>query len=151
MSLALWEPLRSIDTLDRLVDDFFGRRADLAGALTAGRAGAERVWRPAADLLADESGYKFHFDLPGVSKENIEIDVSDGVLTVRGKREDVVENKNEDVYRRETFRGVFERSFRLPADADATSITADYKDGVLDVRVPKTAAAKARRIPIGTN
>ena len=151
MSLALWEPLRSIDSLDRLVDEFFGRRLDLNGAPAGTRSPGERVWRPAADLLADETGYKFHFDLPGVAKDNIEIDVSDGVLTVRGKREDVVENKNEDVYRRETFRGVFERSFRLPTDADASSITADYNDGVLDVRVPKAATAKARRIPIGTN
>ena len=97
MSLMLWEPLRQMDVFDRLVDDMFGRHTN---GRTTFR--PDRAWRPAADLVADEAGYRFHFDLPGVAKDDIEIDVSDGVLTVRGKRKDVIEKEDEaHTYRRE--------------------------------------------------
>ena len=83
-------------------------------------------------------------------KDAIEIDVADGVLTVRGKREDKNEAKDADgkVFRRESFVGTFSRSFRLPDNVDTDAITAEHVDGVLEVRVPKAAEAKPRRIEI---
>jgi HSP20 family protein len=110
-----------------------------------------RRWQPAADLVSDEGGYTIRFDVPGVSKDAIDINVDDRVLTVSGERTDTTENdEKKNVYRRETFYGRFSRAFRLPEDADVENVKASYVDGVLEVRVPKSAQAQPRRIEIGT-
>jgi HSP20 family protein len=142
MSLTLWEPLRRLDDFDRVVDDLLASRRMKQ---------VERAWKPAADLVAEKDAYVFRFDIPGVAKDRIDIDVVDGVLTVQGKREDRSEAKDEEgrVFRRETFVGTFKRSFRLPDNVDTASITADHENGVLEVRVPKAAETQARRIQIG--
>jgi HSP20 family protein len=149
MNLTLREPFRHMhgfNGFDRLVGDPFGRR--FGAELSEG----ERSWRPATDLVADEAGYTLRVDLPGMAREAIDIDLSDDVLTVRGKREDVVEEKGDgEVYMRETYRGSFERRFRLPTDAERKAIKADYADGVLKVRVPKSEAAVPKKIPIGNS
>jgi len=144
MSLTMWEPLRERHAFDRLVDDFFGRQANGTSR------DVYRGWKPVADLVTDDSGYSFHFDVPGVAAGDIEIDVEDGVLTVSGERKSVVEEeKDASLCRREVRRGRFERAFRLPTDADPASITAEHANGVLVVRVPKAAEARARKIPVG--
>ncbi|MFT5043001.1 MAG: HSP20 family protein, partial [Hyphomicrobiaceae bacterium] len=97
-------------------------------------------------------GYRFKFDVPGVARDAIHIDVEDRVLTVTGERSDAREQKEGKeagkVWRRERFYGKFTRAFQLPTDADAASISAHYEDGVLEVSVPKTEAVKARRVEI---
>ena len=84
MSVTLWKPLRQSDALDRLVDDFFGRQTG------SWDSDVQRVWRPATDLVASDDGYRFYFDIPGVSADDISIDVDDGVLTVSGERKSLV-------------------------------------------------------------
>jgi HSP20 family protein len=143
MSLALWDPFRSTGSFDRAINDVFGQNAtrfiDTA-----------RRWQPAADLVSDEDGYTVRFDVPGVSKDAIDINVDDRVLTLSGERTDTIENDDKkNVYRRETFYGKFSRAFRLPEDADVENVKATYVDGVLEVRVPKSAQAQPRRIEIG--
>ena len=145
MNLAMWEPFMSSDSIDRVVGDIFGPNAS--------RRLAEKVqqWRPAADLASDEDGYTVRFDVPGVSKDAININIEERVLTVSGERTDTFESdEKSNVYRRETFHGKFSRAFRLPEDADTNSVTANYVDGVLEVRVSKSPQAQARRIEIGT-
>ncbi len=143
MSLTLWEPLSRLDDFDRVVGDLLG---------TGRMKQVERIWKPAADLVAEKDAYVFRFDLPGVPKDHIDIDIVEGVLTVQGKREDRSEEKDEEgrVFRREAFVGTFKRSFRLPDNVDTASITADHENGVLEIRVPKAAEAQARRIEIGS-
>ena len=138
--------MRHMDEFDRIVDDFFGNGPSLDR-----RARATRQWMPAADVVAEEDAYLYRFDLPGVAKDAIEIDIADGVLTVRGKREDRSEEQDEAgrVVRRETFTGSFQRSFRLPENADGAAASAEHRDGVLEIRVPRSAAAQKRRIEIG--
>jgi len=158
MNLSVFPPLRRIDELDRLVDGFFSNARNRPASSPA----PSRSWRPAADLVSDEKSYVIRFDLPGVSTEDIDIDFADGVLTVQGKRPDPFEKKAADaaetaetanagqtVLRREIYSGQFRRAFRLPDDVDSASISAAFSDGVLEVKVPKSAAAQARRIPIG--
>ena len=144
MNLSLWEPLPTFGTFDRFVDDVFGR-------VPNGESGDAPVsaWRPVADLVERDDAYEFRFDLPGLTREAIEIDVADRALTVHGKRDNrVAAAPKAAVHRREVAYGRFERSFRLPTDADTAAITAEYKDGVLAVRIPKSAAARARKITI---
>jgi HSP20 family protein len=144
MTLGLWEPLRTFDRFDRLVDDMFGVAPN-------GVRRSERVaaWRPAADLIETKDGYEFRFDLPGLTREAIEIDVADRALTVHGERPALAADEQKvAVHRRELAYGRFQRSFQLPNDADAAAISAEYKDGVLAIRIPKAAAARARKVPI---
>jgi HSP20 family protein len=145
MSLTLFDPLRSVDTFDRFFEDFFEAPADGQSPRRV-----ERAWRPATDVRADAKGYEFSFDVPGVPKDAIDIRVEDGVLEVSGERKNVEERQDGGYHRRETFRGRFQRSFRLPKDADASEITARCADGVLSVRVGKLASAQPRRIPIAS-
>jgi HSP20 family protein len=138
MTLAFWEPFRELDKFDRVVSDMFSRDADTS-----------RTHRLVTDLAADKDGYVFRFDMPGVPKDSININVEDNVLTVSGERnETFASDESKTVYRREVITGKLERSFRLPDDADAQKVTASYTDGVLEVRVARSEAAQPRRIPI---
>jgi HSP20 family protein len=145
MTLSFWEPFRDFDRFDRVVNDLFGQDA-------SARAVADRARRPAADLAADKDGYIFRFDLPGVPKDAIDISVENDVLTISGERKSaLVAEEGRNVYRRETPCGRFERSFRLPDDADAERVSASYTDGVLEVRVPRSVQVQPRRIPISVS
>ena len=150
MTLTLWEPFSAFDRFDRIVNDLFGplgTRSSL-GVRSAYR--PEGAWLPATDLVSDEGAYRLRFDLPGVAKDEITIEVDDGVLTVSGERKNTREAKGDgSVHRRESLRGRFQRSFRLPEDADEDSIDANYKDGVLEIKVDRSeAVSQTKRIPI---
>jgi HSP20 family protein len=145
MTLSFWEPFRDFDRFDRVVNDLLGQEA-------SARAVADRARRPAADLAADKDGYVFRFDLPGVPKDAIDINVENDVLTISGERKaSFAAEEGRTIYRRETPSGKFERSFRLPEDADAERVSAAYADGVLEVRVPRAAQVQPRRIPISAS
>ena len=147
MTLAFWEPFRELDTIDRVVGNLFGRDAREAWE----RAQSSRTHRLSADLAADKDGYVFRFDVPGVPKDAISISVEDNVLTVSGERTESFTDETGEpntVYRREIVSGHFERSFRLPDDADKNKVTANYSDGVLEVRVARSEAAQPRKIAI---
>jgi HSP20 family protein len=145
MTLSFWEPLPDFDRFDRVVSGLFGQESAAHNA-------AERARRPAADLAADKEGYVFRFDLPGVPKDAIDINVENDVLTISGERKaPFAAQEGQSIYRRETPSGKFERSFRLPEDADAERVAAVYADGVLEIRVPRAALVQPRRIPISAS
>jgi HSP20 family protein len=148
MTLGFWEPFRELDTIDRVVGNLFGRDARDAWE----RAQSSRTHRLAADLASDKDGYVFRFDVPGVPKDAISISMEDNVLTVSGERAESFAGNNDEstVYRREIVSGQFERSFRLPDDADKEKVTASYTDGVLEVRVGRAEAAQPRKIAISS-
>ena len=138
MNLAMWDPFVSSGSLGSV----FGP------STTKERSG---LWRPVADLASDESGYTIRFDVPGVSKDDIDINVEERVLTITGERSDTSESdEKSNVYRREALYGKFSRAFRLPEDADAENVTASYVNGVLEELVPKSPKDQERRIEIGT-
>ena len=138
MNLAMWDPFASSGSLGGV----------LSPSVLKERSGQ---WRPVADLASDDSGYTVRFDVPGVGKDDIDINVEERVLTISGERSDTFESdEKSNVYRREAFYGKFSRAFRLPEDADTENVTANYVNGVLEVRVPKSPQAQAHRIEIGT-
>lgn len=143
MTLSVWEPWKTINSFDRIFDNFLANdRLDGDVCL--------HNWRPAADTIVDDDGYLLRIDLPGVAKDDIDISMEDGVLSVSAERtEQTREDKDGRVYRREVRYGRFERAFRLPSDADKDSVTANCNDGVLEIRIARCEAAKARKIPIG--
>ncbi|MCE8009326.1 Hsp20/alpha crystallin family protein [Aestuariivita sp.] len=106
---------------------------------------------PAAEASGDGQAYVIDMELPGVSEADIELMIEDGVVTIRGEKKTEQEKKGDTWYFSERQYGAFRRSFRLPADADADGVSARMKDGVLRVKVPRTApqpSEKARKIEI---
>ena len=97
---------------------------------------------PAVNTREADDAYYIEVDLPGVKKEDINIDVKDNILTISGERKVEEERKEDDFYRVESVYGKFERSFSLPEDVDADKIEAEAKDGVLTVKIPKAQSVE---------
>ena len=144
--MSQWNPLQDLvvlqDRMNRLFEDATQRRTQ-----TGGENGDEferADWTPAADIYETESGYSIAIDLPGIKRDAIEIDIDDNRLIVKGTR--VVEESR--ARRNERPRGKFLRSFTVPASIDQGRIGAEYKDGVLQIRLPKRAEQKAQKIEV---
>ena len=105
-------------------------------------------WRPTVDTFEQENAIVVKAELPGVNKEDVSINVHQSVLTLSGERKRDEEVKEEKYYRRERFYGKFQRSFTLPENIDPDKIFASFKDGVLEVRIPRTEKSQAKRIEI---
>lgn len=140
-TLARWDPFRELASLQnemgRLLNVFEGNGRTLQN------------WVPALDVVETDDELVYSFDLPGVSKDDIDIQFEDGMLTVTAKRDRKHEVKEDRFYRYERRFGTFSRTVGLPQGADESSIRADFNDGVLKVRVAKPEETKPRRIEIG--
>ena len=135
---------RYAEPFDQLFDTFFGR----AGRPAAN--GNALMRAPETDVIETEREIRVVTEMPGLRRENIEIDVENNVLTIRGeKREQRTEGEQGRWHLAERRYGTFSRSFVLPRDVDADNIQAAFQDGVLTVSVPKSEKARRRRIEIG--
>ncbi len=138
-----WNPLKDLvilqDRMNRLFEDATQRRANT----DAGDEFERADWTPPADIYETESSYVIAIDLPGVKRDTVEIDLDDNRLVVKGTR--IVE---ESRHRSERPRGKFLRSFSIPGSVDQGGIGAEYKDGVLQIRLPKRQEQKAQRVVI---
>jgi HSP20 family protein len=123
--------------VDRLFDSFFGTDRDQA-----------RRWVPPVDLVEAEDHFVLKADLPGLAEEDVTIEVQDGTLTISGERRAEHEQRERGWYRIERSFGSFRRSLTLPDGVDADAISASFERGVLEVRVPKPAERKPRRVEI---
>ena len=115
-----------------------------------GGGGATRQWMPAVDAWETDEEVVYAFDLPGIPEDEISIEFEDGSLTVSGERERTQEVSDDRLYRYERRFGSFTRTIALPQGVSEDSIKADYKDGVLEVRVAKPEQPTPRRIQIGS-
>lgn len=144
MALIRWDPIRELDSLqgdmNRLFDRFFeGRGANGRSA---------RRWIPAMDLAESDDHLVLRADLPGMTEKDVDIEIKDGVLTVSGERKAEHEEKGEGFHRVERAFGSFSRSLSLPDGVDPDTVDATFKEGVLEVRVPKPAESKPTRVQI---
>ena len=107
-------------------------------------------WAPSCNVSETPEEYRIEAELPGVKQEDFELKVDDGVLSLRGERREEKEEKSKKYHRVESSYGSFMRSFTLPADADEGKVEAEYKDGMLKVRIPRTApkGSTARTVEI---
>jgi HSP20 family protein len=146
MAIVRWDPVRELDSfqadMNRLFDGFFQAR----GSGTGGH----RRWIPAMDLVETEENLVLRADLPGMTEDDVEIEIKDGVLTVSGERKAEHEEKEEGFYRVERAFGGFSRSLSLPQGIDAGGVSANFDNGVLEVRVPKPAERKPTKVQIGS-
>ena len=107
------------------------------------------LWTPAVDVKEDDAAYSVHLEVPGVSQRDIDLQLQDNVLTVRGRKEQKQES-GEGRYRRvERSYGTFARSLALPRAVDENAVTANLENGVLEVRLPKREEARPCQINVG--
>lgn len=141
MNLIRWTPFRDLD-------DLFGRYTrGLEGQLPS-VLGDDVKWRPAANIVENDTEYTIKADLPEVKRDDIDVKVENGVLTISGERRVEKSSEDEKEHRRETYFGSFTRSFALPENTDEDAISAETKDGVLLVHVPKTKSQKRDAVSI---
>ena len=108
-------------------------------------------WFPAVDIHEDAERIVLRAELPGVGRDDIDVSVEDGTLTLRGEKKQEKQVESAGAFRQERYYGSFSRSFVLPATINADRINATYKDGILEVVLPKAEEAKPRRIKIDTS
>jgi HSP20 family protein len=144
MAIVRWDPVRDLDSfqsdVNRLLDTFFGARP----AHEAGRR-----WMPAMDLVEADDHLILKADLPGLDRDDVEIEVKDDVLTISGERKSEHEERGDGYHRIERAYGGFARSLTLPKGIDPDQVQAEFDKGVLEVRIPKPAERKPHRVQIG--
>ena len=141
--MARWE-----SEMERMFDDFFGRR--LRPIMD------ERWWptraiglsAPAVDLYEEKDEIVAKIELPGMEKDDIEVNITDHRLTVKGEKKKEKEIKEENYYRSERSYGSFIRALDLPKEVQAEKAQASFKDGVLEIRLPKTEEAKKKEVKV---
>ena len=141
MTLVKWNPSRSLFNINSDVMDQFFNNNWL-------NTRSDSDWMPAVDIEEDENGYKFFVELPGMEKDDVKISLNDDILTIKGEKkyEKKDENKNYHCYERRY--GTFERAFRLNSDVIIDKIDATFKNGVLQVELPKAEIAKPKEIEV---
>jgi HSP20 family protein len=146
MAIVRWEPFRELATLQNEMNRLFNTAFDTP---PAGNGGALRRWMPAMDLVETADHFVLRADLPGLSQEDVNIEVEDRVLTVSGERKTEHESSKEGYHRIERAFGSFSRALTLPDGVDPEAVEASFDRGVLEVRIPKPEQRKPRKIAIG--
>lgn len=146
MSLVRWDPFRELEDmsarLNRLVSQPLARQMADDGSMSLSD------WTPAIDVQETDDEYVLKADLPEVKKEDVQVEIQDRMLSVRGERHQEKEEKGKKFHRVERAYGRFERCLSLPTEVDAQKVAAEFKDGVLKVHLPKSAAERPRTIDV---
>ena len=146
MTIVRWEPFNNLsrlqDHINRMFEEAFSGASRLDEDLAA------CAWKPDVDIYENDEGTVIVADLPGVPRDHIALEIKDDVLTLSGERADVDAMPPERFVRKERGCGTFRRTFRMPMALDPASISARFKDGVLEIRIPKPEAEKVRKVPI---
>src|SRR5215203_191928 len=146
MTIVRWEPLRELTSLQSEMNRLFNTVFDAPSGAPSGP--VMRRWVPPMDLVESGDHFVLRADLPGMSEEDVQIELEDGTLTVSGERKDEHEERQEGFHRVERSFGAFSRSLTLPKGVDADAVAAKFDRGVLEIRIPKPEERKPRRISI---
>ena len=147
MTLTRWNPTRELLDIEKEFNrlfNSFGRKFGNGDNEEYENA----VWTPLTDVTEDKDNYTISLDIPGVSKENVKISYNNGQLTVSGERKQEKEEKEKNFYRVERSYGKFYRAFNLPQEIKEDNIEAQFKDGQLNITVPKAEKVKPKEIEI---
>ena len=141
-----WDPLRDLsgiqDKMNQLFEDTFSRTRGRDETLGKG------MWTPAVDIFETEEAVMVKAEIPGVERDQIAVEIKDGILTLHGERKFEKEVKEENYHRIERAYGTFHRSFSLPSSVEQDRISAKFKEGVLEVTLPKKERAKPKQIKV---
>lgn len=143
-TLDRWEPFRGLSEIhtemNRLCDTFLNRPVGLGMK--------ERLWAPALDMYETKDDLYVQVELPGVKENEVQVSITNDVLTVKGERAQQQELRDDNSPRLERWFGKFERSIELPTAIQADKVKATYRDGVLEIKLPKAEAVKPKEIKI---
>jgi HSP20 family protein len=143
-TLVRWEPFREIAALQNEMSRFMN-------GLLEGNGRTTQAWVPALDVWETGQDIVYALDLPGIPEEKISVELDEGALTISAERERAQEESNDRYYRFERRFGTFSRTFGVPQGVTENDVSADYKDGVLEVHVKKPEQPKPKRIQVGSN
>lgn len=148
MDLVKWDSFDGLNRMqsrmNELFDEVFGRSPMVSA--TAGN-----LWHPAVDILESHDAYLVRAELPGMKKDDVRLEVREGTLTLSGERKFDEPAKGVEYRRSERTSGKFSRSFYLPQKIKQDDIKASFRDGILEIHIPKVEEAKAKQIPILVN
>jgi HSP20 family protein len=143
MALVKWDPLREIE-------DMFDRYTKAVGWSRTGTQDIVETgdWTPRVDISETDKEFLIKAEIPEVKKDDVKVTVENGVLSIRGERKQEKEEREKKFHRVERHYGSFLRSFALPDNVDETKIQASFKDGMLNLQIPKTKEAKPKAIEV---
>jgi len=146
MSMVKWDPFSNMTTLqdriNRLFDDAFPRTAQEDEDMTA------YSWRPLVDIYETESGAVLKVDLPGLDKSDVDVEIKENVLTIKGERQPDSPAEDDRYYRRERSSGKFQRSFAMRSMIAPDQIKASFRNGVLTIEIPKPLPQKPKQVTV---
>jgi len=143
MSLAKWDPFRELEALRENVNKLFQD-----SMTTKHEHGVGRTWAPVVDVLEDKDKILVKVEIPGMKKEQIDIELTGDTLTIKGERKFEDEDKKDDYVRVERFYGRFQRSFTIGIPVKSDEVKAAYKDGILEVTIPKAEEVKPKKVDV---
>jgi len=144
--MTRWNPFKDLEDMEKRLSTYLGRPAVRTEAGKEAMTVAE--WAPLVDITEDDKEYLIKADLPDVKKEDVKLTVQDDVMSISGERKYEKDEKGKKYHRVERAYGSFMRSFTLPEDADGSKVSAEYKEGVLKVHLPKSEKAKPKSIEV---
>jgi HSP20 family protein len=147
MELVTWTPFESLNKVQARINDLF----DESFGRSWPNAAAGRVWYPAVDILESKEAYVLRAELPGMNKEDFNLELKEGTLTLTGERKFTKPAEGVEYRSVERVTGKFVRSFTLPETVNHEAIQATYKDGILEVHIPKAEETKPRQIQISVH
>jgi len=140
------DPFNEMENLQKEMNRLFN--FSLGRPLTTDLTLSTSGWVPALDVIDEKDHIEVKTDLPGLKKEEIDVSIHDGILTIKGEKKQENEQKKDNYYKCERFYGSFSRSIKLPAEVDANKVEANYKDGVLDIKLIKKEESKPKQIKV---
>jgi HSP20 family protein len=145
-ALTRWDPFKEMDELQARLSSIFGLAPHRAA--NGKESTSLSQWLPLVDVTEDDKEYLIKAELPEVKREDVSVTVENGVLTISGERKLEKEEKDRKYHRVERAYGRFTRSFGVPEDADDTKVSAEFKDGLLTVRLAKSEKARPKTIEV---
>jgi HSP20 family protein len=149
MTIVQWDPFRELEDMKDRLNRMFGRGA-LARPSTTGKDEdlAAFDWAPSVDIVETPDEFQIKAELPDVKKEDVKVSLDDGVLRIEGERKQEKEEKDKKYHRIERSFGSFLRTFSLPDNIEQSAVKAEFKDGILNVRIHKSAQRKPKSIEV---
>lgn len=128
--------------IDDVFNNFFNEIASWPSSYN------DRILSPNTDIIENDSDYNLEMELPGVTQDNIDLKIDSNILTIEGKKEQCSEKKDKNYHMQERYYGSFYRSISLPSNIDEEHIEAQFKDGILSIKIPKKEQSKAKKIKV---
>ena len=146
MNLVKWDPFVELEDVSKHLNRIFNKFP--AHTESSRELLAMADWAPNVDITETDTAYLIKGEIPGVNKEDVKVNIEEGMLIMSGERKQEKEEKGKKFHRIERSYGSFMRSFRLPDNVDESAVKAEFKDGMLNVTLPKSAQTKAKAVNV---